>query len=67
MTGCHPRVAVEIAILDFIKASWGEEERLYQWEQTLRALGQGEPLLPPGLTFIESSSSRSGFLHSHVI
>lgn len=29
-----------LAILDFIKASWGEEERLYQWEQTVRAQGQ---------------------------
>ncbi|OFW65061.1 MAG: hypothetical protein A2135_10170 [Actinobacteria bacterium RBG_16_67_15] len=26
-----------LAILDFIKASWGDAERLYQWEQTVRA------------------------------
>jgi mono/diheme cytochrome c family protein len=26
-----------LAILDFIKASWGEAERRYQWEQTVRS------------------------------
>lgn len=28
-----------VAILDYIKSSWGPEERLFQWEQTVRAAG----------------------------
>lgn len=29
------------AILDFIKASWGWDERMYQWEQTVRSERSG--------------------------
>ena len=30
-----------LAILEFIKTSWGVDERLYQWEQTVRAQAGG--------------------------
>lgn len=30
-----------LAILDYIKTSWGRDERLYQWEQTVRAQTDG--------------------------